>query len=279
MLLVNITLLDSEWPAYRASLGRSVQNFYVSFRDEVFFHFVLQSKAEAAIDIAELGVPATQVEVSSVTRLSVSAARNRGIDYARRQGFESIVFHDASLLFLPAACAFFRDHYRSGVLRCGYAFATPESPGDLVAEDSYQCRATTIDRRRITYVWTYCFPVRTIPAPFDERFGPGESSRYNCGEDRLFLRAYLAANRAGTLLEMTGVGVLHPPRPADYSKHLAYAYGQGKVHRIALNEDRDLFAFLEVAAFFGNALLRALLLRKNGFRILRSRLAGFLDRG
>jgi hypothetical protein len=279
MLLVNITLLDSEWPAYRASLGRSIKNFYLSFRDEVFFHFILQSKTGMRIDVAELGVPPTQVEVVRTTRLSVSAARNRGIEYARRQRFDSIVFHDASLLFLPAACAFFRDHHHSGLLRCGHAFAVPETHGDRVTEESYRCRASTMDRRRITYVWTYCFPLQTIPAPFDERFGPGESSCYNCGEDRLFLRAYLAANRAGTLLEMTGVGVLHPPRPADYSKHLAYAYGQGKVHRIALNEDRDLFAFLEVAAFFGNALLRALLLRKNGFRILRSRLAGFLDRG
>jgi hypothetical protein len=279
MLLVNITLLDSEWPACRASLARSVGSFYRSFRDEVFFHFVLQTKSGAGIDVSELGVPATQVEVCSVTRLSVSAARNRGIDYGRRHGFESIVFHDASLLFLPAACAFFRDHHLSGVLRCGYAFAAPQEQEEPAAGDAYRCRATGVGRRHSTYVWTYCFPLRMIQATFDERFGPGESTRYNCGEDVLFLRENLAGNRAGTLLEMTGVGVLHPPRPADFSKHLAYAYGQGKVRRIVLGEDRDLFALLSVAGFFGNAVLRALLLRKNGFRILRSRLAGFLDRG
>lgn len=279
MLLVNITVIDSDWEAFRGSITRSMMNFLRHFEDEVFFHIVLQTKKGTRIDVDSLGVPAAQIGTCYTEELSVSAARNRGIDHARRQGFDSIVFHDASLLFLPSACTFFRDHYRSGLLRCGYAFAAPETQGDLVTVDSYRCRATTMDRRRITYVWTYCFPVRAIQAPFDERFGPGESSRYNCGEDRLFLRAYLAANRAGTLLEMTGVGVLHPPRPADYSKHLAYAHGQGKVHRIALGEDRDLFALLEVAAFFGNAVLRVLLLRKNGFRILRSRVAGFLDRG
>jgi hypothetical protein len=279
MLLVNITLVDSEWRACRASLARSLVNFYRRFGDEVYFHLVLQNKTGARIDVAELGVPATQLEVCNLTHLSVSGARNLGVDYGRRHGFESIVFHDASLLFLPAACAFFHDHYRIGVLRCGYAFATPESNDSAVTEHSYRWRVTRLGRRGGTYIWTYCFPLRTIPAKFDERFGPGESTRYNCGEDVLFLRAYRAANPALTVHEMPGVGVLHPPRPADYSKHLAYAYGQGKIQQIILREDRNLLALLDVAAFFGNAVLRALLLRKNGFRILRSRVAGFLDRG
>jgi hypothetical protein len=278
MLLVNITVVDADWHAFRDSIVRSMGNFLRYFQDDVFFYIVLQTKKGTRIDVNSLGVPAAQVGTCYTEELSVSAARNRGIEYGRRERFDSIVFHDASLLYLPAACAFFREHYRSGVLRCGYAFAAPESQGELIREDSYRCRATTMDRRRITYVWTYCFPLQTIPALFDERFGPGESTLFNCGEDRLFLRAYLAANRAGAVLEMDGVGVLHPPRPADFSKHLAYAYGQGKIHRIVLREDRDLFAFLEVAAFFGNAVIRALLLRKNGFRILRSRVAGFLDR-
>jgi hypothetical protein len=279
MLLVNITVIDSDWRAFKDSITRSMANFLRYFGNDVFFHIVLQTKKHTRIDVQSLGVPAAQVGTCYTEHLSVSAARNRGVDYGRRQGFESIVFHDASLLFLPAACAFFRDHYRSGVLRCGYAFAATAAQAELVAGDSYRYRATRMGRRRSTYVWAYCFPLQTIPALFDERFGPGESTRYNCGEDRLFLREYLAANRGGTLLEMTGVGVLHPPRPADFSKHLAYAYGQGKVHRIMLGEDRDLFALLDVGAFFGNGLLRALLLRKNGFRILRARLAGFLDRG
>lgn len=279
MLLVNITVTDSDWHAFRDSIARSMRNFRGYLADDVFFHIVFQTKKRTRIDVQGLGVPAAQIETCYVEKFSVSAARNLGIAYGRRRGFESIVFHDASLLFLPAACAFFRDKYRSGVLRCGFAFAAQETQGAGLAADSYQFRATRMSRRRNTYVWTYCFPLRTIPAMFDERFGPGDATRYNCGEDVLFLREYLAANREEPLLEMSGVGVLHPPRPADFSKHLSYAYGQGKVHRIVLRDDRDLFALLNVAAFFGNALLRALLLRKNGFRILRARLAGFLDQG
>jgi hypothetical protein len=276
MLLVNVCLIDSDWARWRESLAGSLRNFHARFGREVKFYFVLQTKDGVRIDPGALGVPADQVEICSTERFSVSAARNRGISYAKAHGFDSIVFHDASLVFLPAACAFMRDHHRRGLLRCGYAF---DDPAAHVRGDGsrYETRMARINRRTTQYVWTYCFPVATLTARFDERFGPGEDTLYNCGEDALFLRAYLAATPARRVLELASVGVVHPPRPRDYSKHLDYAYGQGKLYQLKLRSDPGPAMLMYAAAFFGNALLRALLLRRNAFQILRARIAGFLD--
>jgi hypothetical protein len=278
MLLVNICLIDADWLAWRESLLRSLGNFHASFGQQVKFYFVLQTKSGVRIDSQSLGVPAGQVEICYTERLSVSAARNRGIRYAQAQGFDSIVFHDASLVYLPAACDFLRDHHRRGLLRLGHAFCELAKHA-RAAGSSYATRMAKINRRTTQYVWTYCFPVATLTTFFDERFGPGEDTCYNCGEDALFLRAYLAANRARRVLELAAVGVVHPPRPRDYSKHLDYAYGQGKLYQLKLRSDPGPAMFMYVAAFFGNALLRALLLRRHALQILRARVAGFLDAG
>jgi hypothetical protein len=277
MLLVAITLIDSDWVAFQRSIIPSIGNFEKYFGDDVFFYFVLQTKGDVQIDVEKLGVDPSQVDVSYVAHFSVSAARNRAIDFGIAKGFDSIIFHDASILYAPKGCAFFHDNYLAGLARCRSSFSESISR-DQDCETSYCARVVRVGGIHTAYVWTYCFPLRTVCVRFDERFGPGESTRFKCGEDVLFIRAYLKANKIDKVLEMSDVGVLHPPRPSDFSKHLAYAFGQGKLHRTILLDDRSPAALLDVVAFFGNALLRVILLRRNARQILKFRIAGFLHK-
>jgi hypothetical protein len=116
---------------------------------------------------------------------------------------------------------------------------------------------------------------------FKERIGPGESTTLKSGEDMLYYYEIVKRNHLTKFMDFPDCHVYHPERPADLSKELLYARGQGAMYRhliIDLGLPRGArigLAFLFVL-FLGNALFRVATFRRNGFGILKERLRGIL---
>lgn len=113
---------------------------------------------------------------------------------------------------------------------------------------------------------------------FNEKFGPGEFSSFTSGEDFLFLLDYFTLHPHKKYFpRFVGESILHPPRPTDFSKHLAYAFGQGKTHQIYFIKNKNIYAVWRCFIFFGNAIFRVLLFKRKSLKILLLRIKGFLD--
>ncbi|MGH2569691.1 MAG: hypothetical protein ACRDGR_00605, partial [bacterium] len=112
---------------------------------------------------------------------------------------------------------------------------------------------------------------------FDESIGPGEVTSLKSGEDVLFLTQVVVANDARRALRFEAC-TFHPSRPPDFSKHLAYAEGQGSLFvrllRSRMRRSLKAVVLASFGLFLGNGLVRVLTFRRRSARILALRLRG-----
>lgn len=276
MLLVAITCTENDYEKNYARIRRSVRNFTVTFDKDVFFLLVYQTKQgrvskEGVFD----GVASSNFEIFAVDYLSVSRARNESIAFAKHRNCDFIIFHDSSLVYTSQYVSWMQERLtKNQLISTKYKFTDDLTDVDSKMDE----RLVQFDDFADIFVCSYVFPMSATFPLFDLRFGPGEASTYESGEDFLFLREFFKSNRhLKRFLRFEGNGILHPPRPKNLIKHLAYAEGQGKIHQIYLCEEKSLYAMWRCALFFGNALFRVVLFRKNAIRILGLRIKGFLD--
>jgi len=276
-MLVALTCTRDDFFRFERTIFQSLENFRACFGSAVFFLIVFQDKSLEDFDFSVTFLerfPEDSYLFKKVNYLSVSRARNDAIQYASNNGFDSIIFHDVSLVYGAAYLDWVKSKSHCMLLSGGYIFSdsldsldSSGSEGEVYFKDFDDI-----------YLWSYVFPLSADFPFFDERFGPGESSIFTSGEDFIFLRRFFQLNPdMRYFVRFLGTGILHPSRPKNYSKHLAYAEGQGKIHQIYLLEEKSLYAVWRCVLFFGNALLRVLLLRKSSLRIIFLRIKGFFD--
>jgi hypothetical protein len=276
MILVAITCTSQDFKLNCNRLSKSISNFYSCFGVDVFFLIVYQSKeiSDLVIEKVKEIIPEENGEVVGVTYLSVSKARNDALNYARMNKFDHIIFHDSTIIYAAGYLSWLKENLGARLLSTNFQFTT-ECETSLINDKSEVVKFNAFDD---IYVCSYVFSLKNKFPIFDERFGPGESSIYTSGEDFLFLRSFFKNNpECRFFLRYKGTGILHPPRPLDYSKHLAYAEGQGKIHQVFLGQEKSIYAIWRCCLFFGNALLRVVLLKKHSLKILGLRLKGFFD--
>lgn len=202
---------------------------------------------------------------------NLSAARNEGISYALAEGFEHIYFHDASLI-CPAEMAVWLAHcerFPDANWRARAVFGDQPWAPPLA-------RLLRSSLPLFPWLWTYLFRVDALAdIRFREDIGPGSGSPRLSGEDVLFLQAYFSQPLAGGLRDMP-VDIWHPARPADRSKHLTYAYGQGAMFRELLAAGGGVGVWTALLLFLANSLLGVLRQPGTGWRIWRLRYAGLI---
>lgn len=276
-MLVALTCTRSDFARYERRILVSLNNFISCFGGQVFFLIIYQDDSRGYSDAPRdflSSLPKDQVFFKKVSYLSVSRARNDAISYAKSNAFRSIVFHDASLIYTAEYLAWVNSWQGAELLSCGYKFTDQSGFSNSLLGEECVLFKDFYD----IFVWSYVFPVQARFPFFDERFGPGKSSIFASGEDFLFMRNFFRLNPEMRLFKkFSGVGILHPSRPRDFSKHLAYAEGQGKIHQVFLLEEKSLYAIWRCILFFGNAMLRVGMIKRNSWRILILRCKGFFD--
>lgn len=279
MLLVAISCTFNDCRANFARLKESIRNFGLCFDSEVYFYIVYQSKnidGEVESVLRDL-LGGVQGSIKNVEYLSVSGARNQAISFSRSHDFTHLIFHDSSLIYSYDYLVWLKHNLSADLLSTEFSFIDGfDFPSKL---DGVLEKGVVFNDFVDLYVWSYCFNLKNKLPFFDERFGPGESSLFAAGEDFLFLREYFKRYpQHRRFLRYQGIGIIHPSRPLDYSKHLAYAEGQGKIHQIYLSEEKNLTAVFRCILFFGNSIFRVFMLRNNSLKIFALRVKGFLDR-
>lgn len=277
MLLVAVTCTEEDFSINLERIEISLNNFYAIFGDDISFIFVYQSKKELIPEVEFFsGLPRELYEFVVVPYYSVSRARNEAADYALRNRYKHLVFHDSSIIFTEQYIGWLKSNLHEGLLSTKYAYTN-----DIKSHDM-QTGSQTVSFHDFNNIFlcTYLFPLSAQIPRFNEQFGPGEDTHFNSGEDFLFIRRFFQLNpEFREFKRFNGVGILHPPRPKDYSKQLAYATGQGKIHQIYLREEKSFYALWRCVLFFGNAIFRVLMFKKNAIKILGLRLKGFFDKG
>lgn len=276
MILVSISCTENYFFKYSHRLSMSMDNIKSVLNDKVFFLMVLQAKHKPDLSQSFLReYEANSFLLKKVNYLSVSKSRNEGYEYALNNDFSQIIFHDVSLIYTKSYISWVAKQPKGHLVAGNWLFTVKDDKYTGVAAVSkvisFNCFADT-------FVCSYVFPVSNVFPKFDERFGPGEFSIFTSGEDFLFLREYFVTfPEQKCFKRFIGGAILHPPRPSDYSKHLSYAFGQGKIHQVFLLQERSIYSLWRCLLFFGNAFFRIVLLKKNSFEILKLRIKGFFD--
>lgn len=270
MLLVIIPIIEKEISSYCVRLTSSCENFIEKFGADVCFLLIIQSDGNVELPLSLTSLPGMHIHRTNL--LSVSAARNFGIDYAIKNNARHVVFHDSSLFYPEVVCEFFFSHRNEPLVKACYNFSNVD-----VSIDSEVIRYRKPNKITDYYVWLYMFEVSGIKTRFDQNFGPGKFTRFKSGEDFLFLANYFESNGRPLLPELLRPHIEHPPRPDDYSKHLTYALGQGKLFQILILKHFEFKYLIWCCLFFGNAFFRVLMFKPNAFYILKDRVKGFFD--
>lgn len=274
-LLVGITCTDKDFKVNHSRLRLSVENFLDVFSNNVQFLLFLQTndRIDSFVDKFVEDYKSSLVVVKSDI-FSVSHARNVIIDYAVTGGFDNFIFHDSSVIFVKQYLQWVAERGGRNLIYTDFSYTNEVSVTECVPEK----RVVHFSPFKHSYVCGYIFPVTADLGLFNLDFGPGYNTRYKCGEDFLFLWDFFE-HRADSksIIYYKGIGLVHPPRPTDYSKQATYAFGQGKIHKIFLLKEKSLYAFWRCLLFFGNALLKSLSLRPGWFVIFKDRIRGFLD--
>lgn len=273
-LLVGITCTENDFSLYKANLKKSLLSFYEKFNDNVSFLIVFQGTTSDD-QILFFDLPKSLIEIKEVAYRSVSKARNEIIEYFLDGGYENLIFHDVSLVFLEDYLSWIMQNLGSILVSGNMRFN--DSP---LAQNISICGRVIAKYKPIQdlYVCAFVFSSSLKLPRFDENYGPGENTIYKCGEDLLFMMSLMKLNpNAREFPKFEGIGVLHPARSGDYSKHLEYAEGQGKVYKILLVHDFNFLNLYQVMLFFSNALFRLITLKKNSPKILFLRIKGFFS--
>lgn len=278
-LIIGVCVTKTDFDKYRNRLFQSLKNLYSAFKTNCVVYIVLQS--DSACEISEGFYGEEWIKLVNIHYMGISNARNLCIEKAQSISAKYIIFHDASLYWTPSAAEFIFKYKEHPVTPCvNISFEDHVEP--------HICRGltkhTNVMSSKITknnpiynsFVWSYLFRVADINSSrFDLNFGPGDSTIFKSGEDVLFLFEYFSKDKRVIMPRNSGVLISHPPRPGDFSKHLLYAYGQGALFRKLVKEHFNIRLLIDVVLFFGNAIFRCIMLRKNAFPILINRLKGF----
>lgn len=281
-LLVGVCVTKQDWITYHRSLYDSFSNIAKHWENKVLFYVVLQGVSNDE-DFPKFDTSAApNVEIFNTTFMGVSRARNICIDKAKHINSEFILFHDASIFWTSSAAEFIAHHCNNElVTKVKVSFSATTRERNLPLN---QCSSPAAVRKinpfYDAYVWSYLFSVAKLQdIKFDERFGPGHETFFKSGEDVSFLFEYFSKIKTFSVLEASSAFVCHPPRTADFDKHLTYASGQGKIFSLLVRKYPSWRIYIDLGLFFGNAAFRCLLLKTNAFEIFKQRLNGFFDRG
>lgn len=280
-LLVQVSLTESELPWCRDRLLASLRQFSSGLTGRVMILLVYQSRTAGEVEVKNFFSSITPVEIISTPVFSASIARNRGIDYALEKQFDYIYFHDAKVFCTDSFVAMI-GRAISGHLdlcrgRVGWREQPLARPARLL-ETGVRQRISPILH---TYLWSYLFRVELLTdIRFNEKIGPGEKTELKAGEDTLLLGQLGQQNPGLRVCYFPQAEVIHPPRPGNLSKHLAYARAQGVLFRFFLGRKFSPFWYfpLYLFLFFGAFAGRALLFRKNSWKSLFLLMSGLLDR-
>ena len=278
-MLIGICATIADWKEYEKTLWLSLENIANSFDGDCLFYVVLQGN-DFSFDI---NAPANiNIEFKKINFLGVSNARNICIERACEKNARFIMFHDVSVFWHREAAMFMYAHRNDNIaIRVNLAY---ENINDVLLDENHQERTVASFRNKkinpiyAHYVGSFLFNVKDLPTlRFDTRFGPGQATRFKSGEDVIFLFDYFSKKKSYWSHEAKNVLIYHPPRNRDYSKHMIYALGQGRMFNVLLRRHRVFSLYIDVLLFFGNALLRCLMLRRNSLRIFILRIQGFLS--
>lgn len=269
---VGLCLTVTDWNKYKKKLIESLFNLNKAFNGDCFLYIVIQGDTFDLID-SDFGT--INVEVKYESLLGVSSARNLCIQKATDLNSKFILFHDASIYWTKEASEFICKN-RDLTPKVNICFSDEIKELNVYSFDGKKSKVNPIYD---TYVWSYLFKLKDIYSlQFNINFGPGQNTVYKSGEDALFLFDVFNKKKSYKVYKSNeNVVIYHPPRDSDFSKHLLYAKGQGKIFRILLNKHFSLFLLKDVILFFGNAVFRCFLLRKNSFKILIQRVSGFFS--
>lgn len=274
-LLIGVAITAKEWAIYKLKLIESFSNLRAVFGDGCIAYVVIQD--ESYIENIFSQTEIEWIYIGEIKKLGVSNARNLCIEKSIELKSDFLLFHDATI-YWPLNAARFIFKHRS-------AFETPKvnvifnNPRSINIEKNGNDKGIILkaDPMYNPYVWSYLLRVKNINAiRFDTNYGPGANTRYKSGEDVIFLFDYFSDNRDIVIPSDKHVTIYHPPRPADFSKHLLYAYGQGALFRDLCKKHLSFKLIVDCVLFFGNAIFRCILLKKNSFSILLNRLKGFI---
>lgn len=269
---VGLCLTVTDFHKYKNQLTESFLNLDDAFNGNCFFYLVIQGDKS---DLIDYDFGSLNVEVKYESFLGISHARNLCIEKATDLNSQFVLFHDASIYWTKIAAEFIFEN-RNVTPKVNICFSDEIKNSDVYVLDGNKSKVNPIYD---TYVWSYLFKLKDIYSlQFNINFGPGQNTVYKSGEDVLFLFDVFNQKKSFNVYKSNrNIVIYHPPRDSDFSKHLLYAKGQGKIFRILVNKYLSLYLLKDIILFFGNAIFRCLLMKKNSIKILLQRVSGFLS--
>lgn len=245
---------------------------------------IFQTKSNAPIDLG--GPYPPEVKIIPASFYSVSKARNLGLSMVPLNTDHFVYFLDCDAVpsdgFLEMAKWVLESDVpfaRGRVLWREEESGLPPSGSHGVYPRKYVQHMWRVKKH---FLWIHIIRGDMLSGiRFNERIGPGEATTLKSGEDLLYYYEIVKRNRLTEFVDFPDCYVCHPERPADLSKELLYAKGQGALYRhlmidLGLPRGAWIGVALLFALFLGNALFRAVTFQRNGFGILKERLRGIL---
>lgn len=264
--------LYKDWVSHKENIIKSFHNLNDAFRGKCFFILCIQDFGDNTIDL-NLGLQ--NYNVIYLAEVGISLARNRCVDEAQSINCKWIMFHDASIYWTANAAKFIYEQRFSEIppkLKLRFGEISDCEIGN------YEFSIKNINPIYDTYVGSMLLNLNVIDSlRFNELHGPGDKTIYKSGEDVLFSFDYFFQKGNFKVCEANELEIYHPPRSSDFEKHKVYARGQGRVFRVLLAKYFSLQLVFDSILFFGNAVFRCVLFKKNSFTILRERIVGFFD--
>lgn len=273
-LFVGLCATFSDFHKYKNQLTESFFNLDHAFNGNCFFYLVIQGDQ---FDLIDSDFGNINIEVKYESFLGISNARNLCIEKATDLKLQFVLFHDASIYWTKIAAEFiFKNRDLTPKVNIYFSDNIKE-----VYNSDYNMNG---EGRKVNpiydaYIWSYLFKLEDVSKlKFNLNFGPGQRTHYKSGEDVLFLFDVFDRRKSYNIYESDKkITIYHPPREKNLSKHLLYAKGQGKIFQILLTRYLSFFILKDIILFFGNAIFRCLLLKKNSFKILLQRVSGFFS--
>lgn len=264
--------LYKDWVSHKEKIIKSFLNLNDAFKGGCFFILCIQDFGDNNIDS---NIELQNYKVIYLAEAGISLARNRCIDEAQMLKCKWIMFHDATIYWPANAAKFIYEQRLSETppklkLRFG-----EENDCEM---HNYEYSVRNINPIYETYIGAMLLNLNVIDSlRFNELHGPGSKTIYKSGEDVLFAFDYFSQKGSFKVCEANDLEIYHPPRLNDFEKHKIYARGQGRVFRILLSKYFSLQLVFDSILFFGNAIFRCVLFKKNSYTILGERIVGFFD--
>ncbi|ENO8808613.1 hypothetical protein ACCE85_000559 [Photobacterium damselae] len=270
-VFIGVCLTYDDYVKNKEVLLKSLNNLKKVFNEKCYIYIVIQSNCD--ISLFESGI-----DYLVIREMNVSNARNLCIEKSSKEGFKYLLFHDATIFWTVNAALFIKEKINQDVLLKVKLKFTDITYNNDKSKFTVDGTYKKINPMYNTYVGMYLFEVEKIKnIKFSTEHGPGSNTKYKSGEDVLFLYDYMNLNGDIIVYESNQHFIEHPKRDSDYSKHLYYAYGQGRVFRVLLKSKNNYHIYLDLMFFLGNACVRCFMFKKNSLNILKLRIKGLLN--